>query len=129
MKEKINEYPIDRPLTAGRRKKIEQFIENNAGRLGRPVSHEWDESGAVLSLVSDPVRWEFVFHAKRVDAFGSAPFWIKMLFTEKRRKTVDEVVLQMLEETGFMASAESGAQKAGGGGRKKASPRPGNAGT
>jgi len=109
MKEKINEYPIDHPLTAGRRKKINQFIENNAGRLGRPVSAEWDESGTVLHLASDPVEWQFVFHPTRVEAFGSAPFWIKMLFTEKRRKTVDQVVIQMLEETGFMASGPDAA--------------------
>jgi hypothetical protein len=113
MKEKINEYAIDRPLTAGRRKKINEFIENNAGRLGRPVSAEWDETGKVLLLASDPVEWEFVFHPNRVEAFGSAPFWVKMLFPEKRRKTVDQVVIQMLEETGFL---ESGA----GGGKRKA---------
>ncbi len=104
MKEKINEYPIDRPLTAGRRKKINQFIDANAGRLGRPVSAEWDESGNTLLLASDPVEWEFVFHPTRVEAYGSAPFWVKMLFTEKRRQTVDQVVLQMLEETGFIVA-------------------------
>jgi hypothetical protein len=101
MKEKINDYPIDRPLTAARRKKINEFITNNAGRLGRPVEAEWDESGKVLSLASDPVQFEFVFHPKRVESFASAPFWVKMLFTEKRRQTVDEVILQMLEEAGF----------------------------
>jgi hypothetical protein len=109
MKEKINEYPIDRPLNAARRKKINQFIEENAGRLGRAISHNWDESGTVLSLASDPVEWEFVFHKNRVESFGSAPFWIKMLFTEKRRKTVDQVVIQMLEEAGF--TGESPARK------------------
>jgi hypothetical protein len=126
MKEKINEYPIHRPLTAGRRKKINQFIESNAGRLGRPVSAEWDESGTVLFLASDPVEWHFVFHSTRVEAFGSAPFWVKMLFTEKRRKTVDQIVLQMLEEAGLTGSApaessppESPAPAA----RKKASSR------
>jgi hypothetical protein len=104
MKEKINEYPIDRPINAARRKKINQFIETNAGRLGRPVSAEWDESGAVLTLASDPVEWEFVFHPNRVEAYGSAPFWVKMLFTEKRRATVDQVVVQMLEDAGFIGA-------------------------
>jgi hypothetical protein len=102
MKEKINEYPIDRPLSAGRRKKINKFIETNAGRLGRAISHDWNDSGTVLVLASDPVKWEFVFHPDRVETFGSAPFWVKMLFTEKRRQTVDQVVLQMLEEAGFI---------------------------
>jgi len=102
MKEKINEYAIDRPLNATRRKKINQFVESNASRLGRAISHQWDESGTVLSLASDPVLWEFVFHADRVETYGSAPFWVKLLFTEKRRKTADQVVLQMLQEAGFI---------------------------
>jgi len=101
MKEKINEYPIDKPLNVARRKKIDRFIAANSGRLGRPVAHEWDKAGKVLSLASDPVQFEFVFHIDRVESFASAPFWVKMLFTEKRRKTVDEVIEQMLAETGF----------------------------
>jgi hypothetical protein len=111
MREKINEYPIDRPLTAARRKKIDKYIESNAGRLGRAISAEWDESGKVLTLASDPVRWEFVFHRNRVESFGSAPFWIKMLFTEKRRKTADQVIVQMLEEAGFIGPAEPARKK------------------
>jgi len=111
MKEKINEYAIDRPLNAARRKKIEQFIESSAERLGRAILHEWDESGTVLSLASDPVLWEFVFHRNRVETYGSAPFWLKLLFTENRRKTADQVVLQMLEEAGFIGPG--GGKKAG----------------
>jgi hypothetical protein len=128
MKEKINDYPIDRPLTAARRKKINQFIENNAGRLGRPVSAEWDESGTVLLLASDPVKWEFVFHSTRVEAFGTAPFWVKMLFTEKRRKVVDEVVMQLLEEAGFLAAkpaADSEAETPAPAARKKSASQKG----
>ena len=105
MKEKINEYPIDRPLNAARRKKIDQFITANSGRLGRPVESEWDDSGKVLLLASDPVQFEFVFHADRVVSYGTAPFWVKMLFTEKRRQTVDQVITQMLDEAGFMEPA------------------------
>jgi len=112
MKEKINEYSIDRPLTSGRRQKIDHFIESNAGRLGRPVSHRWDESGSALLLESSPVQWEFVFHPKRVEAFGSAPLWVKLLFTEKRRNALDEMILQMLEEAGFFAPSPSRSAKA-----------------
>jgi len=105
MKEKINEYPIDKPLNAARRKKIDQFINANSGRLGRPVEHTWDKSGKILSLASDPVQFEFVFHIDRVESFATAPFWVKMLFTEKRRQTVDQVIDQMLEEAGFREPA------------------------
>lgn len=103
MKEKINEYPIDHPIDAYRRKKIDQFIELNAGKLGRAVASHWDESGTVLSLASEPVEWEFIFHPDRVEAYGSAPLWVKMLFTGKRRQMVDDIVGQMLREAGFKA--------------------------
>jgi hypothetical protein len=105
MKEKINEYPIDKPLSAARRKKIDAFITENSGRLGRPVEHQWDKAGKVLSLASDPVQFEFIFEEDRVVSYASAPFWVKMLFTEKRRQTVDEVIEQMLDEAGFMEAA------------------------
>ena len=101
MKEKINDYPIDKPLTAGRRQKIDRFIAANAQRLGRPVSHEWVESGKVLILASDPVEWRFIFHKNHLEVIGSAPFWVKLLFTEKRRRVANEVIEQMLDETGF----------------------------
>jgi hypothetical protein len=102
MREKINEYPIDRPLTAARRQKIDRFIQGYASRLDRPFSHEWDESGSVLRLASTPVEWDFVFHKDRVEAFGSAPMWVKMLFTQKRRAVANEMILQMLAEAGLV---------------------------
>ena len=105
MKEKFKEYRIDHPLTAGRRQKINRFIKSNASRLGRPFSHQWDESGTVLLLASDPVEWKLIFHPTRLEVIGSAPLWVKMLFTEKRRNTVNAVILQMLEETGFVAAS------------------------
>lgn len=103
MKEKFNEYPIGHPLTAARRQKIDRFIQNNASRLDRPLSHRWDKSGKVLFLASSPVEWEFVFHPDRVEAFGSAPLWVRLLFTEKRKKVANEVILQMLQEGGLVA--------------------------
>ena len=101
MREKINEYPIDRPLTAGRRQKLDPFMKDYAGRLARPFAHRWDESGSILFLETSPVEWEFVFHPKRVEVFGSAPLWVKLLFTEKRRNALNEMILEMLEGAGF----------------------------
>jgi len=102
MKEKISEYPTTAPLTAERREKIDQFIKSNAARVGRPFSHEWDESGNVLVLASNPVEWQFIFHPERVEVYGSAPAWVRMLFTDKLRNTVNEVIVQMLEDAGLM---------------------------
>jgi hypothetical protein len=101
MTEKFGEYPLDRPIDAERREKIEQFIAANAAGLGRPVSHEWLESGKVLVLDSDPVQWRLVFHPGRLEAFASAPLWVRLLFTEKRRKVARDVILRMIHEAGF----------------------------
>jgi hypothetical protein len=51
------------------------------------------------------VEWKLSFHPNRLEVHGSAPFWVKMLFTEKRKKVVNDVILQMLEESGFFASS------------------------
>ncbi len=99
MKEKINEYPIARPITAESRKKIDQFIEQNATRLGRAITAKWDESGTTLALSSDPVQWDLVFHPDKVESFATAPFWLKMLFTENIRATVDQTIRQMLTDS------------------------------
>jgi len=106
MREKFNEYRIDRPLTAGRRQKIDRFVRGYASRLNRPFSHGWDESGSVLHLASTPVEWDFVFYPDRVEAFGSAPLWIKMLFTQKRRAAANELILQILEDAGMLAAEQ-----------------------
>lgn len=112
MKEKINEYRIDVPLTAAHRQKIDRFIDRYASGLDRPFAHRWDESGSVLHLSSTPVEWDFVFHPDRVEAFGSAPLWVKMLFTQKRRAAADEMVFEMLEEAGLLAPDPPASRKA-----------------
>ena len=104
MKEKFGEYRIDRPLTADCRLKMDRFIEGRASGLNRPFSYSWDESGSVLHLASAPVEWDLVFHADKVEAFGNAPLWLKMLFTEKRRAAANGMILQMLAEAGLLAS-------------------------
>ena len=100
----FNVYPIDRPLTPGRRIKIDHFIQAHPGRLDRDISSHWEDSGSVLILASHPVQWKLVFHPRRVEVFASAPIWVRMLFTEKRKAVAHQVILQMLEAADLFAS-------------------------
>ncbi len=106
MKEKISEFKIDRPLTDGRRAKIDEFIKKNASRIDRPFTHSWADE--ILTLESSPVRWDFIFHKDRLEVIGSGPLWAKLLFTEKRRTLLDDMIRQLLQEAGFFTAASKG---------------------
>jgi len=102
MKEKIYEFNIEHPLTAPRRKAIDQFLTKNANKSQWPASHEWDaENDHLLHIKTYPVTWEVWFAPHRVTVFGAGPFWARMLFTEKKRAMLREGILHVLEETGF----------------------------
>ena len=112
MKEKIYEFNIEHPLTAPRRKALDQFLKKNASKLKWASRHEWDEENDhLLHIAIGPVKWEIVFMAHRVTVFGSGPFWAKMLFTDKKRAQLREGILHVLQEAGFM-KAKAPAKKA-----------------
>ncbi len=103
MKERIYEFNIEHPLTAPRRKALDQFLKKNASKSKWPASHEWDgENDHVLHISTYPVKWEVWFAPHRVTVFGSGPFWAKMLFSDKKRALLREGILHVLEETGFI---------------------------
>ncbi|MCE0496692.1 MAG: hypothetical protein LV481_01920 [Methylacidiphilales bacterium] len=102
MKEKIYEFNIEHPLTAPRRKALDQFLKKNAPRSKWPTSHEWDRGNDhLLHVTTHPVKWEVWFAPHRVTIFGSAPFWAKMLFSNKKRALLRESFLHILQQTGF----------------------------
>lgn len=106
MKEKIYEFNIEHPLTAARRKAIDQFLKKNAPKSKWAASHEWDaDNDHLLHIKTYPVTWEVWFAPHRVTVYGAAPFWAKMLFTDAKRALLRESILQVLQATGFMKSA------------------------
>jgi hypothetical protein len=114
MKEKIYEFNIEHPLTAPRRKALDQFLKKNASKLKWAASHQWDEENDhLLHITTYPVQWEIWFAPHRVTIFGSGPFWAKMLFSDKKRADLREGILLVLEQTGFLKSnAKSAPAKA-----------------
>ncbi len=104
-KEKIYEFAIEHPLTAPRRKAINQFLNKHGAQSTWPASHKWDEENDhLLHITTYPVTWEVWFAAKHVTVFGAGPFWTKMLLRRKKRSMLREGLLQVLQETGFMKS-------------------------
>ncbi len=105
MKEKIYEFAIEHPLSAPRRKAIDQFLKKNASKSKWPASHAWDkENDHVLHITTYPVTWEVWFAPHRVTVFGAGPFWAKMLFSDKKRTMLRDGILHVLQEAGFMKS-------------------------
>jgi hypothetical protein len=103
MKEKIYEFNIEHPLTAPRRKALDQFLKKNAHKSKWPASHEWDgENDHLLHITTYPVKWEVWFAPHRITVFGQGPFWAKMLFSDKKRVQLREGILQVLEQIGFV---------------------------
>ena len=107
-KEKIFEFPIDQPLTAAKRKTVEKQVEKNAHLSPKPVTYKWDDDDEnVLHITSAPVEAELRFHPKKVELYGAAPFWLRMLFTEKKKLQIKEDFELILQKTGFLAAKKA----------------------
>jgi hypothetical protein len=105
MKEKMYEFNIEHPLTAPRRKALDQFLKEHAPQSKWQATHEWDEENDhLLHIKTYPVTWEIWFAPHRVTVFGNAPFWARMLFTDKKRAELRDGMLHVLQATGFMKS-------------------------
>ena len=92
-KEKIYEFVIEHPLTAPRRKAIDQYLKKVGPKSKWPASHKWDEENDhLLHITTYPVTWEVWFAPKRVTVYGAGPFWAKMLFTEKKRHLIRRAI-------------------------------------
>jgi hypothetical protein len=103
MKEKFYDLPIENPLTSARRKAINQHIARNVHLSDSPVSYEWEETGSpVLRITAKPVTLEVRFHSKKVEIYGSAPLWARVLLTGKKKEELRQEIQLILSETGFV---------------------------
>ena len=68
------------------------------------MRYEWDETGGqVLRITADPVTFEVRFHAKKVEIYGSAPLWARLLLTGKKKEQLKHEIQLILSDTGFVA--------------------------
>ena len=97
-------FPIQSKLTSEKRRTIEAQIEENAQTFGREISYKWLKRGEerFLRILADPVTIEIVFFDDRVEFFGAAPAWARLLFTKGRKVELKEQLEQMLVGAGFV---------------------------
>jgi hypothetical protein len=103
MKEKLYDIAIDHPLTSTRRKALNQHIVRNVHLSEVPVSYEWDKAATeILHIKADPVTFEVRFQAHKVEIFGSAPLWARLLLTAKKKELLKQQIQSILSDTGFV---------------------------
>lgn len=97
-------YEIISPLTPERRAIINKHIDDNGPTFGQNVRHSWhkDEKDDVLRIFVDPAIIEIVFLSERVEVYGAAPHWAKVLFTAERKAQLQERIEEVLLGAGFV---------------------------
>jgi hypothetical protein len=112
MKEKLYDIAIDHPLTSTRRKALNHHIVRNADLSDLPLRYEWDSKAAeILRIMADPVTLEVKFHAHKVEIYGSAPLWARLLLTAKKKELLKLEIQSILSDTGFVAGKKDDSQR------------------
>jgi hypothetical protein len=101
-------FPVQSTLTSERRRAIEAQIAENAAAFEHDVSYKWLKRGdeRFLRILVDPVTIEVVFLADRIECYGAAPTWARLLFTKARKQGLKEKLEQVLVGAGFFARSE-----------------------
>lgn len=107
--EQIYVFPIDAPLTGAKRQSIEKIISEKAKENDKDVTYKWLKRGEekLLRAFIDPVTIEAVFHDDRVELFGAAPPWAKLLFTKARKAEIKDWIEQALIDVEFLKAPEA----------------------
>jgi hypothetical protein len=102
-------FPIQAKLTSEKRRAVESQIEENATVFGREISYKWLKRGEerFLRILAAPVTIEVVFFDDRIELFGAAPAWARVLFTKGRKQDIKERLEQVLVSVGFVAKSEA----------------------
>ena len=108
--EQLHVFSIDSPLTSQKRRAVDAHIERKAKDSEKEVAYRWLKRGdeKFLRVVVDPVTIEVVFYDDRIELFGAAPAWARLLLIARKtelREWVEEILLAsgFLKETATKA--------------------------
>jgi len=106
-------YTIVSPLTPEKRTIIDKHIDDNAAAFGQDVARSWHkgEEEDFLRISVEPVVIEVVFLTERVELYGAAPAWARVLFTAERKKQLTERIEEVLMGAGFVTPETLEAQR------------------
>lgn len=106
-------YDIVSPLTPERKTFIEKQIDDNAATFGKDVTKSWHTGGEgdFLRILVDQVLIEIVFSNERVEFYGTAPAWARLLFTTGRKEELRIRIEDVLIGAGFVTPETLEAQR------------------
>ena len=97
--EQFYAFDVDEPLNClERREIILREIDDNAAAFGKEVTHSWHkrEGEDFLRIDVDPVVVEIVFASGKIELYGAAPPWARLLFTTSHKDQLRERIEQLL---------------------------------
>ncbi|QGM97414.1 hypothetical protein [Methylocystis parvus] len=111
--EQFYAFEVDAPLSDQRRALIESHIDANAEAFGRNVTRSWHrrEGEDFLRILIDPVVIEIVFAGDKIELFGAAPAWARLLFTPTHKDDLRQRIEQVLIAADFTTPEKLAAQK------------------
>ena len=106
-------YDIVSRLTPERKTLLEKEIDENAATFGKDVARSWHrgEDGDFLKILVDQVIIEIVFSNERVEFYGGAPAWTRLLFTMQRKEELRKRIEDVLIGAGFVTPETLEAQR------------------
>lgn len=106
-------FEVDTPLSPERRAIIESHIDANAEAFGQNVTRSWHnrESEEFLRIQVEPVVIEIVFTGDKIELYGAAPAWARLLFTAAHKDRLRERIEEVLIAAGFTTPERLATQK------------------
>jgi hypothetical protein len=106
-------YQTVSPLTHEKRTIIEKHIDDNAASHGKNVERSWHEgeNERFLRIFVEPVTIEIVFLSERVELYGVAPSWARLLFTSERKEELRARIEDVLIVAGLVTHESLEAQR------------------
>lgn len=106
-------FEIQSPLTPDKRRIVEQHIDDNAVAFGQNITRSWHqrEGEHFLRIAVDPVVVEIVFLNEKIELYGAAPSWARLLFTAARKEELKEKIADVIVVAGFTTAETLAAQK------------------
>jgi hypothetical protein len=106
-------YQIVSPLTHEKRTIIEKHIDDSAATHGQNIERSWHEGEEehFLRIFVEPVTVEVVFLSERVELYGAAPSWARLLFTSERKEELRARIEDVLIVAGLVTPESLEAQR------------------
>jgi hypothetical protein len=102
--EQLYVFDVESPLTAEKRRAIDVHLTENGTIFEREITYKWLKRGEekFVRIFVDPVTIELVFFDDRIECYGAAPAWARLLFTKARKEELKKRIENMLDGAGFV---------------------------